>query len=153
MTTFVDYYGINGKQKFPKWEDALTIVDRSDRMTFLAQSMKELIDDDWRFRFIPYIQLHEFEGLLFSDISVFNHQIAKNEFENYNELIQTINDYPNPELINDGKETAPSKRLMRIIKGYNKIVYGSLLAQEIGLERIRNKCPRFNNWLNLLENV
>jgi hypothetical protein len=122
-------------------------------MTFLEEAMKELIDDNWRFRFIPYIQLHEFEGLLFSELNVFILQIPKNEIANYNELIQTINDNPNPELINDGKETAPSKRLMRIIKGYNKIVYGSLLAQEIGLEKIRNKCPRFNDWLNLLENV
>jgi hypothetical protein len=153
VTTLIDYYGLNGKLKFPKWEDALAIVDRNDRMTFLEEAMKELIDDNWRFRFIPYIQLHEFEGLLFSELNVFILQIPKNEIANYNELIQTINDNPNPELINDGKETAPSKRLMRIIKGYNKIVYGSLLAQEIGLEKIRNKCPRFNDWLNLLENV
>ncbi|MFV0345717.1 MAG: DUF4276 family protein [Bacteroidales bacterium] len=96
-----------------------------------------------------YIQLHEFESLLFSDISV-----IENNFE-YSELdrsqLHKINKlFANPEDINDGKDTAPSKRLDGIIADYNKIVYGSLLAQEIGLEKIRKKCPRFNAWIKEL---
>ena len=60
--------------------------------------MKELIDISRRYRFIPYIQLHEFEGLLFSDLSVFDSQIAQNEFADYAKLVNTINEYSNPEL-------------------------------------------------------
>jgi Domain of unknown function (DUF4276) len=122
-------------------------------MTFLEDAMKALIDPKLSHRFIPYIQLHEFEGLLFSNIDVFKTQIAENEFRDFNELAKTIQDNPNPELINDGKLTAPSKRLERLIIGYNKPVYGSILAEAIGLQRIRSKCPRFNHWINTLEGV
>lgn len=151
VTTFIDYYGLNTKLKFPKWEESKIIVDKNDRLSFLECAMAELIDKSIRYRFIPYIQLHEFEGLLFNNIEAFDRQIARNEFTNYDELVKTIEEYPNPELINDSKETAPSKRLMRLIKGYNKPVFGSILAESIGLENIRNKSPRFNNWLTILE--
>jgi hypothetical protein len=154
VTTFIDYYGLNGeKNKFPQWEMAKKVVDKNKRMDFLEQSMKDTIDESLRFRFIPYLQLHEFEGLLFNNIDVFNSEIAQDEFFNYSELVNTINAHPNPELINDGKHTAPSKRLIRLIKGYNKPVYGAILAEKIGLNRLRSKSPRFNNWLNILESI
>lgn len=153
VTTFIDYYGINGKLKFPKWDESKDIVDKNERLSFLEQSMKELIGSSFNYRFIPYIQLHEFEGLLFNNMEVFNAQIAPNEFRNYDKLVKTIQEYPNPELINDGKTTAPSKRLQNLIIGYNKPVYGSILADSIGLPRIRAKSPRFNNWITTLEAV
>ena len=153
VTTFIDYYGINSKLKFPNWDDAKAIVDINDRISFLEQSMKEQLTESIRFRFLPYIQLHEFEGLLFNNIEVFDNQIAPNEFTDYIELAKTIAENPNPELINDGKETAPSKRLLRLIKGYNKPVYGAILAEAIGLERLRHKCPRFNQWIKGLETL
>ncbi len=62
-----------------------------------------------------------------------------------------FNDFDNPEMINNVKETSPSHRLARIIKGYNKIVYGNILAEAIGLDYIRLKSPRFNEWLNKIE--
>ena len=153
VTTFIDYYGINGKLKFPKWDEAKAIADKNERMTFLENAMSELIDEALRYRFIPYIQLHEFEGLLFNNIEVFKSQIATDEFADFDELAQTIADNPNPELINDGKDTAPSKRLLRLIRGYNKPVYGAILAETIGLERIKSKSPRFNQWLTDLESL
>ena len=72
---------------------------------------------------------------------------------NYDYLVATINDFNNPEMINDGSETAPSKRLSKIIQGYSKISYGSLVAEEIGLLKIRTKCPRFSGWITKLENI
>ena len=153
VTTLIDFYGLHDNHKFPNWEMANRIVDINDKISFLEQSMQDTIDETLRHRYIPYIQLYEFEGLLFNNIEVFNREFTSDEFSNYSELETTFSEYPNPELINDGRETAPSKRLMRIIKGYNKPIYGSLLAQAIGLERIRNKSPRFNNWINTLEAV
>ena len=153
VTTLIDFYGLHDNHKFPNWEMANRIVDINDKISFLEQSMQDAIDETLRHRYIPYIQLYEFEGLLFNNIEVFNREFTSDEFSNYSELETTFSEYPNPELINDGRETAPSKRLMRIIKGYNKPIYGSLLAQAIGLERIRNKSPRFNNWINTLEAV
>ena len=122
-------------------------------MEMLESAMLNNIQSELQSRFIPYIQLHEFEGLLFSDIDVFRNNFEEEEFINYNYLAQTVQRNPNPEMINDSSETAPSKRLSKSIRGYYKIIYGSLLAQEIGLSKIRSKCPRFNDWITKLEQI
>ena len=151
VTKLIDYYGIHAHYAFPRWQEANGIVNKSERMELLEIGMKEAIDDRLRNRFVPYVQLHEFEGLLFNTMAVFDTQIPPEEFVDRNELDNIINTYTNPELINDTPTNAPSKRLMRLITGYNKIVYGAILAKEIGLERIRNKSPRFNEWITKLE--
>jgi len=153
VTTLIDYYGIPDKYNYPNWQKAREMVNPSDRMDLLEQGMMDDISEDVRFRFLPYIQLHEFEGLLFNDMAVFDRHIAPNEFENRQELEDTISDNPNPELINNNPTSAPSKRLMRLIKGYNKIVYGSILAESLGLKKIRDKSPRFNQWMEKLEQI
>lgn len=151
VTTFIDYYGLYSKYNFPNWDQAEIYQDKSQRMDILEQGMFSNIEDSFQHRYIPYMQLHEFEGLLFNEISVFHEQIPAEELIGIEELQLTFDNYENPELINNTKETSPSHRLVRIIKGYNKIVYGNILAEAIGLEKIRNKSPRFNAWLNKLE--
>lgn len=154
VTMFIDYYGLYSKYQFPGWEASLAIQNKYDRMDYLERAMKEDINPNVQPRFIPYLQLHEFEGLLFNDINVFYENVPKEEIVGLDELKKTFNDYPdNPELINTNKETAPSKRLTRIIKGYNKILYGHYFAEAIGLDKIRQKSHRFNNWLIQIENL
>lgn len=153
VTTLIDYYGIQPKFKFPNWEEAHKLSDKDDRLTMIETAMKESVSESISSRFIPYVQLHEFEGLLFNNINSFIAQFDDEEFINKSELEVTIEKYPNPELINDTPNNAPSYRLQRLIKGYNKIVHGSILAEEIGLSNIRSKSPRFNNWISLLENI
>lgn len=150
-TTLIDYYGLYHKYQFPSWEEAHKIRDKNLRMTHLEYAMYLDVEDRLRNRFIPYIQLHEFEGLLFNQIDIFYEQIPKRELVGEKELVETFNRYVNPEMINNDPTSAPSKRLNRIVKGYNKIVYGNILAEAIGLDNIRNKSPRFNNWLEKLE--
>ena len=153
VTSFIDYYGLYEKHHFPGWNKSLEIVDKNQRMDFLEKSMSTSIEDTFRHRFLPYIQLHEFEGLLFNDINIFYAQIPAKELVGKAELQSTFDNYQNPELINENKETSPSHRLLRIISGYNKIVYGNYLAEAIGLNNIRAKCPRFNQWLNNIEQL
>lgn len=153
VTTLIDYYGLYKKYQFPGWEEAMTIQDKNSRMDFLENAMLESVEKDLKHRYLPYIQLHEFEGLLFNDIKVFYEQIPKNELVGTDELKQTFIDFENPEMINDKKETSPSHRLERIVKGYNKVVYGNYLADAIGLDKIRSKSFRFNNWLQKIENL
>lgn len=153
VTTLFDYYGIKDKFDFPNWDEAKLIVNKVDRMAFIEDKMKDSIIDALRYRFYPYVQLHEFEGLLFNDITVFTSQIPKNDFVNREELESIINQNPNPELINDSPNNAPSYRLGRLIRGYDKIVYGAILAEKIGLARIRGKSLRFNEWVSKLEKI
>lgn len=103
-------------------------------------------------RVFPYVQRHEFEGLLFSDVDAFTKIIGVSPTS-----IQTLREirskFPTPEDINDNKETAPSKRIKKVIPRYNKKVDGPRLAMEMGLAAIRAECPRFNNWVTSLESL
>ncbi|HKK80607.1 MAG TPA: DUF4276 family protein [Prolixibacteraceae bacterium] len=153
VTTLIDYYGLHNKYNFPFWHKAEQLANKNKRMEMLEQGMLESIDDALKFRFIPYLQLHEFEGLLFNEIDIFYEQIPKNELVGKEELTQTFKQYSNPEMINNNRETSPSHRLERIILGYNKIVYGNILAEAIGLDKIRAKSPRFNEWIKKLEEL
>ncbi|NOZ34138.1 MAG: DUF4276 family protein [Chlorobi bacterium] len=153
VTLLIDFYGIKNKHKFPHWNEITKIQNKQNQLTKLEAEMQKDIDNSVNQRFIPYIQLHEFEGLLFCNKNIFDRNFERNEFKDYNYLIETIDNFPNPEDINDGKNTAPSKRLERIIEGYNKIVFGSMIAEEIGLKTIREKATRFNIWINNLEDI
>lgn len=153
MTTFIDYYGINDYHEFPNWSSAKEIPDKNLRMQSLEQAMCSDLSQNLQYRFLPYLQLHEFEGLLFSDIKPFLTQINDSDFKDKSGFKAIFENNPNPELINNNPETAPSKRLEQHILGYNKVVYGNIIAESVGLALIRSKCPRFNEWVLKLENL
>lgn len=102
-------------------------------------------------RFIPFVMIHEFEGLLFSDCAAFSRAVGKPELE---PALQGVrNSFETPEDINDSPITAPSKRVKELIPNYEKPLMGTLGIIGIGLERIRLECPHFNDWLGRLEAV
>jgi hypothetical protein len=153
VSTLIDYYAIYPHHQYPGWVRAELLANKIACMENLENGMYNDIHANLQRRFIPYIQLHEFEGLLFSDIRVFDNSFEPDEFLDYDYLRETIDEHDNPEMINKGNLTAPSKRLDRIIRGYRKVIHGSLLAHDIGLMTIRAKCQRFNSWIMKLENV
>lgn len=151
VTTLIDYYGIKDSHGFPLWAEKQAIADKNQRLDELEAAIQANVDENLRPHFVPYLQLHEFEGLLFSDKQAFYTTFNEDELAGEDELEQTFADFNNPEMINDGVETSPSHRLERIISGYEKVVYGCCLAEAIGLEKMRQKSPRFDNWLKRLE--
>lgn len=99
-------------------------------------------------RFIPYVQMHEFEALLFSDPAVLAAHLESVE----ESVVRQIKDrFSSPEEIDDSPETAPSKRIKRLDPSYRKPYDGMLLAQKIGLDIMRAECPHFNEWIQRLE--
>lgn len=141
VTSLIDYFQL--RTDFPGYNHSLTIADKSDRMDYLEEQIANIIQNE---RFEPYIQLHEFEGLLFSDIRGFQ-AISKAKL---NTAQYILNHFPNPELINDGTETAPSVRLKKIIPRYHKKVHGPFIALENGINVVLAKCPRFKNWIDAI---
>jgi len=100
-------------------------------------------------RFLPYIQLYEYEGLLFSDPTAFATGIGQ---ESLRQQFQLIRDqFPTPEDINDNPNSAPSKRVLRVHSSYQKVLDGTLAAQAVGLQRMRRECPHFCQWIEWLE--
>jgi hypothetical protein len=105
-------------------------------------------------RFLPYIQLHEFEALILSDPAKFDWEFIDHS-QAIERLLVLCAAYPSPELIDDGEESAPSKRIIKEIPEYEgrKASAGPLIAVKIGLPVIRQKCPHFNAWLVKLERL
>lgn len=150
VTTFFDYYGVKTK-KFPNWSETIRFnkANVRERIEILEKGMLDAIDSKLRYRFIPYIQMHEFEALLFNNIEVFDNNFKRSEFNRAN-LLDVLNEFPDPELINQKIETSPSHRLIEIIPSYNKILYGNMLVEIIGIEQIKQKNKHFNNWIEQL---
>lgn len=152
FTTMFDLYAL--PNDFPGYAVAQTIGDPYVRVNSLEADFAKDINDG---RFIPYIQLHEFEALLFCGIA----HIAKYYPGCDKRCKQLENDLldagGNPELINNGPSTAPSKRIIKAIEGdkkthynYNKPVTGKNVAKQIGIETLRAKCRHFNDWIEKL---
>lgn len=151
VSMFVDYYRIRDSYHFPGWMEAKGKRNLYDRMHYLFEQMLQDMDEKLRSKFIPYIQLHEFEGLLFSNISVFPDNFTKEQLD-FKQLESAVNEFNTPEEINSSPATAPSERLKKTVSGYDKVTDGAFLAMEIGLEIIREKCILFNEWIGRLEN-
>ena len=100
-------------------------------------------------RFIPFVVMHEFEGLLFSDCHAFAAGIGRPQLaQSFQDIRQQFH---TPEEINDSPVDAPSKRVERLVAGYEKPLFGSLAILEIGLDTILAECPHFRDWLARLE--
>lgn len=98
-------------------------------------------------RLIPYIQLHEFEALLFSDPSALLEAYPGNQTA-VGQLTAIRAQFQSPEEIDETPGSAPSKRILDILPDYQKPVAGLLIAQRIGLAAIRRECPHFDDWLS-----
>lgn len=61
-------------------------------------------------------------------------------------LKKIIQDFNNPELINNSPQTSPSHRLKNIFPRYRKVTHGRIIAQNITITHIRNKCKHFDEW-------
>lgn len=134
VTSLVDFYGFRSKGR--KLPDDLVRAIRNR----LSQSDQRSV--------LPYVQLHEFEGLLFSKVAAFGRILPDAPIT---ELKLIRSEFGTPEDINEHPEAAPSKRIETLIPHYRKTLHGLLLALEIGLETIRSECPRFDDWLGRLE--
>lgn len=144
VTTFVDFFRC---PELPGKDEWSNITDHHERVIAMENAMNNDIND-WRF--YPYIQLHEFEAVLFSSDQGF-----LKYFDNKDavQLQGIISRYENPEEINSTPEGAPSKRLLKIVPEYDKVMYGNIIALEIGISRILERCPRFREWINTLITV
>jgi len=153
FTTMFDLYGL--KDDFPGFHDCSEIVDPYKRISMLEEAFEEDItrelDDP---RFIPYIQLHEFEALILSRPEELA-TIFVNSETGVQNLVEICGIFESPELIDDNPETAPSKRIIKEIPEYEgmKQSAGPLIASKIGIDHIRMKCAHFNEWITKLERL
>jgi hypothetical protein len=154
-TMMVDYYALprSGSKEWPGRDMAagLPVSEKAacvETALFadICQELGERLDPR---RFVPFVVMHEFEGLLFSDCEAFGRGIGRPDLASDFQAIR--DEFATPEEINDSPVTAPSKRVERLIPGYEKPLLGALAVLEIGLGAIRMQCPHFQQWLTDLE--
>ena len=149
VTTMFDLYGL--PPDFPGLDTHRHEADTRVRCEKLEQAMQVDIDD-WRF--IPYLQRHEFEALVLAGLpeleKLLDHPA---DLAGLGRLRADVGPLT-PEDVDDGPETAPSKRLGRFIPAYNrggKVLYGELVTEGTGIAVLRSLCPRFGDWIGKLE--
>jgi hypothetical protein len=132
---------------FPGFDSLPQTTDSFEKAAHLENALES--DIGCR-NFIPNLQIHEFEALLYSNPACFGEWYGN---EAVSRLQKERDQYPSPEHINDGPETAPSKRIRSICPGYDKVLHGSLIAIGIGLDTLRHECSHFSSWIERLEKL
>jgi hypothetical protein len=143
VTTLFDFYGLPGDFPGPSKGEILPSFNRAKKVINAFQ------EDIGLHNFIANLVVHEFEGLLFSYPDAFSGWFDKTEIVDEIEAIRS--NYETPEHINDGNTSAPSKRILGICDSYDKVLHGSLLALDIGLDTIKDECLFFDEWLKKIE--
>lgn len=157
VTTMVDFYALpqSGAKAWPG-RAAATHGEPSA----LAESVEQALKDDIvstmggsfdPARFVPFVMMHEFEGMLFSDCDALSSALGKPDLLPHFQAIR--NSFATPEHIDDSPTSAPSKRIMKLLPEYEKPLYGVAIVLEIGLDQIRRECPHFSRWLQTLESL
>lgn len=152
-TTFFDFYAL--PEKFPGKVEANGCVGMASQgdclQNALIEQLRGKLGEEPLRRFIPYVQMYEFEALLFSDPAGLARGLDRSDLAT--DLRKVRDMFDTPEEINNGTMTAPSKRIENLYSPYDKPVHGSLAAIEIGLKTIRKECRRFDAWLGCLERL
>ncbi len=150
FTTMIDLYAIH--PEFPG-------LAESEKLRHLPHKRVDALEKAFAIdigdgRFVPYIQLHEYEAYLFSDPTWFGYFYDHHE-KQIAALKDIANGHATPELIDDGPHSAPSKRIIGELPDYEdaKSAVGPQVAELIGLDVIRGKCPHFAAWLSRLEQL
>lgn len=146
LTTMFDFYRL--PSDFPGYGAALQCDDPYEAVSILEKAMKIDLGSQ---RVLPYIQLHEFEAYLFSDVT----SISAHFFEvcGLKEKLEVVrSSFLSPEHINSDPDLAPSKRLIDCVPGYGylKASSGPIIAGRIGIDTIRRECPHFDSWIKQL---
>jgi len=147
FTTMFDLYSL--PKDFPGYSQAQP--DPYKKVQEIESALRIHFGDR---RFLPYIQVHEFEALLFSDLSQLATLLTDAESAAAIERLRvSMRGIENPELINDRREASPSHRLMQAVPSYcnRKAVLGPAAAERIGLDKLRASCPHFAEWVRALE--
>lgn len=149
VTTMIDLYKLGrypGNEKRPGESPV-------DRVTRIENAMLEGLPSP---RFIPYIQLHEFEALVLVDPDELPSQFPGNRDakDAPSKLRKSIGSTP-PEDVDDGEQTAPSKRIIDVLPAYKKAKKraGPIITSTIGIQRLRDACPHFHAWITKLESL
>jgi hypothetical protein len=140
FTTMIDFYEL--PDDFPGYEECRRKPDPWQRVECLEETWLRDMNHP---HFIPYIQMHEFEALLFADVTKFA-GVYPSEPDRIRRLQDARRPFRTVDEIDEGDETAPSKRIREVFPSFDKVFEGTLVALDIGLARMCGESPHFKRW-------
>jgi hypothetical protein len=147
FSMMVDLYSL--PQDFPGYAQAHAIPDPHAQAAHLEQALVVELNDP---RFLPYLQVHEFEALILSDPEVIR-EIYDAPASAVTKLQEDCAAFPSPEHINHGLHSHPKERIRACFPEYDENVAGPLLTGALGLDFLRDACQHFGAWLARLEGL
>ncbi len=151
FTTMFDFYRLD--TSFPGFDNCMKKISGLARVecleTMFAADIKQVFQNGVSRRFIPYIQLHEFESLVYADPNSLS-TVRPYHDDAIAQLIRIKHEAGGAELVDGGENTSPSKWLIKLIPDYAKLVDGILAIKHMGLAKLRSECPHFDSWINRL---
>lgn len=157
VSTFFDYYGLPAN--WPGISEGCGRLAREKARlveTAMLENIRSILSEpDNLNRFLPYVQMHELEALLFSNPTIMASTFERPNLES--SFAGIVRQCGGCEEINDKSETAPSRRIAQLFPAYRKggsmLAHAPIIAQRIGLDAIRKACPHFHDWLARLESL
>ena len=147
FSMMVDLYHL--PHDFPGYADGMAKPTGWEQADAMERSLNEAVGDS---RFIAYLQVHEFEALVLTDPGRIETLYPSRAAE-LNALCDECRMYQSPEQINHGHQSHPKARIRQRAPEYDENIAGPLLAEDIGLIRLRTACPHFGQWLTRLEQL
>jgi hypothetical protein len=145
VTTMYDLYGL--PNDFPGY-DTRPMGNCYAKVAHLEQALQQDINNR---RFLAYLQLHEFEALMYVEPDIFSSLFPGSD--QVNRIRRIRQDFNSPEEIDDGPQTAPSKRILALYPEYEKPLHGPLATIDIGLDAILRECPHLRQWIEWLQGL
>lgn len=147
FSMMVDLYSL--PTDFPGYDQAMTSFHPHEQAAKLEKAVASELGDS---RFIPYLQVHEFEAIVLTNPDVFLDWFDRRE-KQVEKLRENCNLFETPEHINHGQHSHPKARIKKHIEDYDENVDGPVLAEYVGLDAIRDRCPHFASWIKMLEQL
>ena len=138
VSTLYDFYGFKGRGE--------RTVDE------IEAAIGALANAEQRARLLAYVQMYEFEALLFAAPQEASQWLGGSAAQ-LTEMQQMVKRCGSPERVNDSVATSPSHRMKKLFPGYDKKLHGPEIIDLAGLTAIRGECLRFNEWVARLERV
>lgn len=148
VSTLFDLYGL--PKDFPGLVELQCEADGGRRCDGAEAALARVFSDR---RLIPYVQKHEFESLVLASLPQLRSLLdAGDDLAGLEALEAEIRGIA-AEDVDEGPESAPSKRLLRHVPGYRKTLHGPMVVGATGLPALRERCPRFDGWVRRLEGL
>jgi hypothetical protein len=147
VTSMIDFYGL--PTDFP----GMDTLPRGDGYAQVQHLEAAFTADINRRRFHPFLMLHEYEALLFTQPADIAAVFPEQEQALVEPFGQIRAQFQSPEEINQGQDTHPAARILAHVAGYRKPLHGVLIAERIGLTQLRQTCAHFAAWVTWLESL